>query len=59
MLVTCPECGTEISDQADPCPHCGFPAVGQFFRENAERRPREWDERAYPYEYVNCKNVGQ
>ena len=24
-LITCPECGTTISDQADRCPKCGFP----------------------------------
>lgn len=23
-LTTCPECGKELSDQADECPHCGF-----------------------------------
>ena len=24
-LVTCPECGAEVSDQAPSCPHCGLP----------------------------------
>lgn len=24
-LIKCPECGKEISDQADKCPSCGFP----------------------------------
>lgn len=24
-LITCPECGREISDKAVACPHCGFP----------------------------------
>jgi len=24
-LITCPECGREISDQAAACPHCGYP----------------------------------
>lgn len=24
-LLTCPECGKEISDQAKACPHCGYP----------------------------------
>lgn len=24
-LITCPECGREISDKAAACPHCGFP----------------------------------
>ena len=25
MLIRCPECGKEISDQSDKCIHCGFP----------------------------------
>ncbi len=24
-LINCPECGREISDQAESCPHCGYP----------------------------------
>lgn len=24
-LVSCPECGQEVSDRANTCPHCGFP----------------------------------
>jgi DNA-directed RNA polymerase subunit RPC12/RpoP len=26
-LVTCPDCGTEVSDQAPACPKCGRPAA--------------------------------
>lgn len=25
MLIKCPECGKEISDKAEACPHCGCP----------------------------------
>lgn len=25
MLISCPECNREISDQAASCPHCGCP----------------------------------
>lgn len=25
MLITCPDCKTEVSDQADKCPKCGRP----------------------------------
>lgn len=25
MLIKCPECNREISDQATSCPHCGYP----------------------------------
>ncbi len=24
-LIKCAECGQTVSDQADTCPHCGFP----------------------------------
>ena len=24
-LVACPECRTQVSDQAESCPHCGYP----------------------------------
>ena len=26
-LVTCPDCGQEVSDHAEACPHCGYPIV--------------------------------
>lgn len=29
MLITCPECGKEISDRAVSCPNCGFPIATQ------------------------------
>jgi len=29
MLITCPECGEKISDQAKTCPHCGLPIKTQ------------------------------
>ena len=44
-IITCPECGKDISDQAEACPHCGFPlkkttAGGQELQ-RAERSKRE------------------
>lgn len=24
-LITCPECGKEVSDTANNCPNCGYP----------------------------------
>lgn len=26
-LIKCPECGQQISDKADKCPHCGLPSA--------------------------------
>ena len=30
-LIKCPECGKEISDQADKCPSCGYTIRGKAF----------------------------
>lgn len=34
-LITCPECGKQISDKAKTCPNCGCP-VSDMNTENAE-----------------------
>lgn len=28
MLMNCPECSSQVSDQASCCPHCGYPIPG-------------------------------
>lgn len=33
-LIKCPECGKEISDKAESCPHCGYPITGNVEAEN-------------------------
>jgi len=45
MLVTCPECGAEISSRSSRCSQCGLP--------NAGRRSKEYCEATIPY--VNNK----
>jgi hypothetical protein len=40
MLVTCPECGKQISREADPCPQCGFKNAGERSKEWAEEEVR-------------------
>lgn len=47
-LISCPECGKQISDVAESCPHCGFPVASR------QAPPPEPDETADP----NGKNVG-
>jgi hypothetical protein len=38
-LTVCPECRRDCSDQADSCPHCGFPTtLGRTTRVAAARR---------------------
>lgn len=29
MLITCPECGSNVSDKASNCPYCGYP-IGTY-----------------------------
>lgn len=36
MIVECPECNEKISDQANPCPHCGLLEAGRYSRKFAE-----------------------
>jgi len=33
-LISCSECGKEISDQAVSCPNCGYPMKEQALKEN-------------------------
>jgi len=41
-LITCPECGARISDQAENCPHCGLPRPAERLAIiNAEREKRQ------------------
>jgi len=42
MLVTCPECGAKISEQANPCPKCGCFNAGFRSKENAEKTILKW-----------------
>lgn len=34
-LITCPECGAQVSDKAAACPHCGYP-LGSSEREKEQ-----------------------
>ena len=45
-LISCPECGKEISEQADNCPHCAYPikkiAQKAEFKEKHKQSPIAW-----------------
>jgi hypothetical protein len=43
MLVTCPECGSKISGQANPCPKCGLPSAGKLSFESCEHRAKKFE----------------
>ena len=38
-LITCPECGQNISNQAASCPHCGFPLQAMPILEEHSEKP--------------------
>ena len=40
MLISCPECGRQVSDRAKACPDCGFP-VSEHVAEQAELARRQ------------------
>lgn len=48
-LIKCPECGHEISDRAESCPHCGFPIREELEKqkelERKAKSEREAEER--------------
>lgn len=50
-LITCPECGREVSDQASACPQCGYPikASRDFWRVQA----------FFPKAHVNIDKVAR
>lgn len=48
-LISCPECGKEISDKAYACPHCGNPMNPQ---------PQQVVQQSQPEEYLCCPKCG-
>ena len=36
-LIKCPECHREISDQAESCPHCGYPIQKKLYKTEREK----------------------
>lgn len=37
-LITCPECGGKVSDQASVCIHCGFPLQNQSIQKESQMK---------------------
>jgi uncharacterized membrane protein YvbJ len=37
-LISCPECGKQISNAANSCPHCGFPICNQATSNKSEEK---------------------
>ena len=47
-LIKCPECGQQISDKAEKCPHCGLPS--SYFNTPSKKEDADID-------YSNISNV--
>lgn len=50
-LITCPECGSLISDKAEKCPHCGLPSA--YFHVPLEKQTSSDED----LDYGNLHNV--
>ena len=48
-LIKCPECGQQISDKAEKCPHCGLPS-SYFNVQKSENKGEDVD-------YSNISNI--
>lgn len=55
-LIKCPECGQNISDQADTCIHCGYPLT-EFKKELEKQRLIEEKQRQLFEKMTNTKCV--
>jgi hypothetical protein len=61
MLVTCPDCGREVSDRAHACPGCGFPIAEQLAeraKETLAIADRSSRQQAGEVDCGNCKARG-
>lgn len=47
-LIKCPECGQQISDKAEKCPHCGLPSA--YFNKKSDNKGEEIN-------YSNIRNI--
>ena len=43
-LITCPECGRQISDKADACVGCGYPIKHESYEEMLKRINRRLED---------------
>ena len=41
-LINCPECGKEVSDTANLCPHCGYNLKRNKTNNQVQRRRKPW-----------------
>ena len=60
MLVRCPECGHQVSDQAKTCPSCGIDIAGKIIRcpDCGEVIFKEWSECPNCHCVINAGAVG-
>ena len=50
MLIKCPECGKEISDESKQCVHCGFP-IARYLNQQREKEYIEQNPNGQPKAY--------
>lgn len=52
-LISCPECGQQISTSAETCPHCGYPMKERVVTEST--KPIEYENKT---KHVTCWGLG-
>ncbi len=59
-LIKCPECGKQMSDKAEACPHCGCPVEPKRFcpecGKQIEQNIKECPHCGYPFEEETSEN---
>lgn len=53
-LIKCPECGAQISDKAESCPHCGWP---KLYFATAANTDIVAGQNATAFDYKEIKNM--
>ena len=54
-LIKCPECSSQVSDQAPSCPSCGFPINTAL----VEQKPQAVAPQSAPASNMNAQDIGQ
>ena len=54
-LITCPECGKQVSSFAPMCPNCGYPMVSMNSNSVSEKAAPKSRTQQSKYKYSQCK----
>ena len=58
-LITCPECGKQISDKAEACPNCGYPLADLHNVKEVSQGDMEASENSADDATMNCNSTNE